>query len=301
MSDKQNIISKIYFDRSGFNSKKITFEDARKIDKSIKMTDIDEFFKKNIKQKKQLKGYNSFVAPEANYEYQIDLMFFSDLQNQKFKVGMSCIDIFSKYAVVVAIKSKQEGDVAAGILECLNKMGNTPRIIYTDDEGALKTEAMQKYFKEKNITHIVTRSHAHFVERFIRTFKDALYKRIDNEKDKNDIQWTDYIFEVLLTYNNKLKHDSHGFTPAEAAKRENSMDVRINLETKAKKNRKYPELNVGDEVKMYKKKERFEKERKSVWSDNSYKIEKIKTSHNQKYYKLEGLARAYMRHELLKI
>ena len=57
---------------------------------------------------------------------------------------MACIDICSKYAVVVAIKSKQEGDVAAGILECLNKMKNTPKIIYTDDEGALKTEAMQK-------------------------------------------------------------------------------------------------------------------------------------------------------------
>ena len=28
-------------------------------------------------------------------------------------------------------------------------MKNTPEIIYTDDEGALKTEAMQKYFNEK--------------------------------------------------------------------------------------------------------------------------------------------------------
>ena len=265
------------------------------------MSDIDEFFKKNIRQKKQLKGYNSFVAPEANYEYQIDLMFFSDLLNQKFKVGMACIDIFSKYAVVVAIKSKQEGDVAAGILECLNKMKNTPKIIYTDDEGALKTEAMQKYFNEKNISHIITRSHAHFVERFIRTFKDALYKRIDNEKEKNNIQWTDYIFEILLTYNNKLKHDSHGFTPADAAKRENSMDVKMNLEMKAKKTRKYPDLNVNDAVRIYKKKEKIDKERKGVWSDNEYTVERIITSHGQKFYKLEGLTKEYMRHELLKV
>ena len=56
----------------------------------------------------------------------------------------------------------------------------------------------------------------------------------------------------------KLKHDSHVFTPAEAAKRENSMDVKINLEMKAKKNRKYPELNVNDKVKNYKKKKIFE-------------------------------------------
>ena len=52
------------------------------------------------------------------------------MEKPKFKVGMACIDIFSKYAVVVAIKSEQEGDVVAGILECLNKMKNTPKIIY---------------------------------------------------------------------------------------------------------------------------------------------------------------------------
>ena len=183
-------------------------------------------------------------------------MFFSDLASQQFKVGMACIDIFSKYAVVVAIKSKQEGDVAAGILECLNKMKSTPKVIYTDDEGALKTEAMHKNLNEKNISHIITRTHAHFVERFIRTFKDALYKRIDKEKDKKNIQWTDYIFEILLTYNNKLKHDSHGFKPADAARRENSMDVKMNLEMKAKKTRKYPDLDVNDSVRIYKKKEK---------------------------------------------
>ena len=46
MSDKQSIINKIYYDRGGFGSKKITLDDSRKVDKSITMTDIDEFFKK---------------------------------------------------------------------------------------------------------------------------------------------------------------------------------------------------------------------------------------------------------------
>ena len=45
---------------------------------------------------------------------------------------------------VVPIKSKQEGDVASGMIECLNKMGKKPHIIYTDDEGALNKEAIQK-------------------------------------------------------------------------------------------------------------------------------------------------------------
>ena len=79
---------------------------------------------------------------------------------------MVCIDIFSKYVVVVPIKSKQEGDVAAGILESINKMGKSPQIIYTDDEGAMNSKPLQTYFKEQDIKHVVTRTHAQFAERF---------------------------------------------------------------------------------------------------------------------------------------
>ena len=70
---------------------------------------------------------------------------------------------------------------------------------------------------------------------------------------------------------------------------------------KAKKTRKYPELDVNDSVRIYKKKEKIEKERKGVWSDNEYTVERIITSHGQKFYKLEGLTKEYMRHELLKV
>ena len=56
---------------------------------------------------------------------------------------MLCIDIFTKYAVVVPIKSKKENDIAAGIIECMHKMGKKPEIIYTDDEGALHTQSIQ--------------------------------------------------------------------------------------------------------------------------------------------------------------
>ena len=53
-------------------------------------------------------------------------MFFAYLKNQKLKQGMICIDIFTKYAVVVPIKSKKEDAIAAGILECMRKMGKKP-------------------------------------------------------------------------------------------------------------------------------------------------------------------------------
>ena len=117
------IISKIYNEPSGFGSLKTTLEDARKIDKSITNEDVKKLFRENVEQKKQLKGYNSFIAPYPNYEFQIDLFFVNDVDNQTYKVGMILIDIFTKYMVVVPIKSKYEGDVAAGLIEGLNKMG----------------------------------------------------------------------------------------------------------------------------------------------------------------------------------
>ncbi len=59
----------------------------------------------------QSKGTNSFVAPHPYYEYQFDLFFINDLDEQKFTVGCVCKDVFSKYAAVVALQNKNGGSV----------------------------------------------------------------------------------------------------------------------------------------------------------------------------------------------
>ena len=125
-----------------------------------------------------------FCCPHPNYEYQIDLFFISDLENQKFNMGMACIDIFTKYATVVAIRSKRPDDYLAGFMECIKNMGKNPKFILSDDEGALNSNDILGYLKKEGIEKITTRSHAHFVERFIRTFKFKLYKRIENDEKR---------------------------------------------------------------------------------------------------------------------
>ena len=79
------------------------------------------------------------------------------------------------------------------------------------------------------------------------------------------------------------------------------MDVRINLLLNKRHTRLYPELNVNSEVKTYRKKRTGEKERTSHWSDNSYEIERMGKSFGQTYYKLKGLDKQYLRHELMKL
>ena len=304
MTSKQDIIEKVYYDKSGYGSKQRTLQESKKKDSSIKMSDIEEFFRKNVEQKKQLRGYNSFVSPHPYYEFQMDLFFINDLENQKFRVGMIIIDTFSRYVVIIPIKSKGEGDVASGLIEGLNKFDKKPKIIYSDDEKALSTDAIQTYLKEQNIYHHITRGHANFSERAIRSFKSMLYKRIDNDIKKNskkDIQWTDYIFQILLTYNNHLQHSSIGMTPKEALKSDNHLKAKLKMTSQANKTRKYPELKIGDEVKIYRKKAITEKERTSTWSEQKYTIESMTTKLGQEYYKTSQGSRLYLRFELLKV
>ena len=303
MSDKQKIINDVYFDKAGFGSKQRTLSEAREKDKTITMGDIIRWFRANVEQKRKPIGQNSFVAPHSAYEYQMDLFFINDLDEQKFRVGMLMIDVFDKFMHVVPIRGKKEEDLASGVIVCLHKMGKKPEIIYTDDETALSTEAIQKCLKDENIEHHRTRAHPNFSERAIRTFKDMLYRRVeaDEKRGKQNIQWPDYILEILLTYNNQMKHSATGFTPKEARKPSNQFKVKLNLTMKGKKNRVYPDLDVGDEVKIFKKRKPNGKERVGNWSQNIYTIEKVENKLGQNYYYVEGNDRQYFRFELLKV
>ena len=306
MSDKQKIINDIYFDRSGYGSKATTLKDARQKDKSITMDDVNEFFRKNVEIKRKPRGTNSFVAPHNNHTYQIDLFFISkdDIETtQKVRAGLVCIDVLSKYAVVVPIKSKETTDVVSGTMEALQKMGAKPKMIYTDDEKAIASSDFKQYVEDEGIELYRTRGHPAFSERFIRTFKDKLFKRVetDEKKGKDNIQSTDYILEIMLTYNNKDVHSATGQTPNEARKKKNEYKSVLNVSVKAKKEKMYPELNVGDKVKILRKKAITEKERTSHFLKGEYVVEEITTKLKQKYYKLTDYPRPLMRHDLLKV
>ena len=105
----------------------------------------------------------------------------------------------------------------------------------------------------------------------------------------------------LLTYNDQHIHSSTGFTPKQARLKRNEYAVKLNLELGALKNRKYPELNVGDEVKVMRKKAITEKERTSRWLNDTFKVARIEEKLGQPYYHLEGRPRLHLRYQLLKV
>jgi hypothetical protein len=207
------------------------------------------------------------------------------------------IDIFSKYAVVIPRASKETPDVIAGMMEGFQKMGGKPKCIYSDNEGALGSSLFDEFCENHKVKLITTRTHAWVAERFIRTLKDMINKRIENIEKT----WKDVLFEVLLTYNSKNVHTATGLTPDQAKLDKYRLQVKMNLELHRISKRRYPTIDVDDQVKLYKKKGRFDKENTSVWLPQTHTIALITESMGQKFYHITGHKKPFLRHEILKI
>ena len=302
---KEEIIEKIYHDPAGHASMKITYEDAKKKDENITYGDVQAWFKKHVEQKRQLKGYNSFVASEAYEEFQVDLAFWYDLKDPEYPASMFIIDIFTKYLTIIPMTTNNAPTFLETLKKGIEKMGGFPKTIYADDEGSWHNKAVKQYLQDNNIRLIITLAHAPVVERAIRTIKHMVYTRIETAKKKNNEEkrWVDVLYPVLLTYNVKLKHSATNMTPSEARKPINELVVKTNLEMKKVRKRLYPDIEVGDYVRLYRKKDKLDKERKSLWSTEKYKVSEITESMGQKLYTIDkkeyGREPTYVRSEIL--
>jgi hypothetical protein len=267
----------------------------------------------NLDQKKQLRGYNSFIVDAPHVEYQMDLFFLGNLAPdretlQTNAIALLMVDIFSKWTYVAPVKTKKIEAVLPAIRLCLNGMGENPKTMYTDSEPAFLSNSVQQFFKEQGIQHLTTLNHAAYAERQIRTIKDMLYKRLEHYAKTNPYEdWKKVMPEVITTYNQVRVHNVTKLTPADATVPANRTYVRMNLELARKTNRPYPEIQVGDYVRIFKKRKPYDKERVSTWLPEKRKVTEIvpmdvnqyKASGVENFYKVEGQTRLLERSEIL--
>ena len=98
-SEKEQVIRTIYYDDDGFDNIKTTYEKSKNVLPSITLDDVKQFLsKQKIRQKKDYRGFNSYVAEKPLHELQIDLADFtrSAEENNGIRYLMTGIDVFSK-------------------------------------------------------------------------------------------------------------------------------------------------------------------------------------------------------------
>ena len=110
-------------------------KEATKIDETITSAYVKDWYNYFNQRRTQLRGQNSYIAPNPYWEYQVDLFFLPEQPAPN--IGLAMIDIYTKYAAVVPLNSKKSLDVSTRIHDVIAKMGQTPHILYIDDEGSL--------------------------------------------------------------------------------------------------------------------------------------------------------------------
>ena len=136
-SEKDKIIRSVYYDsENGFGSINDTYQQAKKILNSITYKDVKEFLERQkSRQFKAYRGFNSYIADAPLEELQLDLADFTEASavNDGFRFCMVAIDIFTKVATAIPIKTKQKHDCADALKIVLKNLG-IPKTVFHDNE-----------------------------------------------------------------------------------------------------------------------------------------------------------------------
>jgi hypothetical protein len=84
------------------------------------------FFNKQKTNKHISRHYNSYIAPFARYEYQMDIMGVVELHNEsnQARYALAVLDTFSKTGAVEPMNNKDRDSVYQDLLNILNKPKN---------------------------------------------------------------------------------------------------------------------------------------------------------------------------------
>ena len=144
-----------------------------------------------------------------NSQFEIDLMDISrySSHNDKFMFLVVCIDVLSKFAWAVPIRTKHGravADVVQGIIQ-----DRTPTTISTDRGSEFKSHFFHQVLRDKGVRHFYANSKAPIVERLNRTIRLRLARYMYQNKTQRFI---DDLQKIIGAYN-KSYHRSIKMRP----------------------------------------------------------------------------------------
>jgi hypothetical protein len=278
------------------------------------MEDVKKWRVEHANAEKRPSKFNSCVGNRAKEEYQADL-FFDDLNErvdayeenheedpdadgenarkttrkkrkvkELFNAGLLVVDTFSKQLSVIPLENKEIAALKDGLTKAFAELGGKPKMLYTDAEAALASNETQEWLRREDIVHNITLRHAPLAERMIGHIKNQIVsyvseKDMDLNVEDRATKWWDVVPAVVKKYNSKHKSRSTLMTPDKAAKPENQVEVKTNLESIRKTDNPQPRLDSGDQVRVVIKK-KFDNDYKPDYTEKVYTVERSVDPHH---------------------
>ena len=181
---------------------------------------------------------------------------------------LTCIDVFSKHAWAILLKSKTGKDLVEGFKTIL-KSGRKPKHLQTDKGSEFLNRIFQQFLRENDIHFFTTHSEpkAQVCKRFIRTLKTKMWKYFTF---KNTLRYVDVISCLLKSYN-QTKHRSIRMQPSQVTK-SNEDQVWNNLYGSLIRRLIHFKFQINDSVRIGKVKRTFEKGYLPNWTEEIFTI-----------------------------
>lgn len=193
--------------------------------------------------------------------------------NKGYKYLLNVIDLFSKYAFTIPLKSKKSKD----IINAFEKLfgARKPNKLWTDQGSEFINNNFKKFLNDRNIElyHVYNEGKACVIERFNRTLGEMIQKYLTGN-DTN--KYIDVLQKIIDEYNHKY-HCSIKMTPVEASKLENESKILKSFISKDHQSIS-PKYKVNDRVRISRYKKTFEKGYAPNWTKEIFIIKSIKNT-----------------------
>jgi hypothetical protein len=230
----------------------------------------------------------------------LDSIWAADLCEMKAEIGykyiLTVIDLWSKYAWGIPLKSKDGKTVRFALEDIFESSKRIPKFMWTDKGKEFYNTHIKALFDEKQIKLYSTESELKsiVVERLNRTLKEKMEKQftIDHLLGRKS-SWLSILPEIVDEYNNTV-HSKIECKPVNAilpewqthvAKRmrENDysnreVDLNNTSNSYTPVYRQKPKFKVGDKVRIYKWKSTFEKGYTTKWSEEVFVVVSVKNT-----------------------
>ena len=276
---------------ASYGSAKTLFKHAKVKIPSINLREVQEWLSKQLSYSLHKPIARKFTTrPVVVYSrdelWQMDLVDLSNISkwNKGYKFILVVIDVFSKFAWLIPLKSKEASNVKEGLVSLFSATKRRPAMIQTDKGKEFLNTLILSLLKEERIKLYYTFSErkASVVERLNRTMKSIMFKYFTKHDTK---KYIDILPELVAKYNNSF-HRSIKMKPSEVDVGNepvvwmNLYDGRLfpRIESKNEK-----DLLIGDPVRISIERGPFRKGYLEGWSEEIFYIE----------YKMNGMPPVY--------
>ena len=187
--------------------------------------------------------------------------------NKNYKFLLTVIDLYSRYAWAVPLKTKTGSAVRDAFDLILKTSNRVPQKLWVDEGKEFYNATMKQWVKDHNIIMYSTHNEgkAVVVERFNRTLKGRMWRHFT---EKATTQYLDVLPQLMVKYNSS-KHRSIGMSPTKASLDGKPKDADVHSKQSPAK------FKVGDDVRLAVAKRHFEKGYTPNWTEEVFVVNDV--------------------------